>query len=65
MAAAVVMGSLNICSHCEKNQVESNDNTATLVALSQESEEHLHLVAGLLDVADVIEDQYFVGIQTA
>ena len=53
MAAAVVMGSLKICSHCEKTR------------FNQQGEEHFHLAAGLLDVADVVDDQYFVRVETA
>jgi len=46
-------------------QVRRDDDAAAFVALSQEGEEHFHLVAGLLNVADIVEDDHFVGIKAA
>ena len=46
-----------------KDQVSSNDDAAALVVFSQRGEENSHFIAGLLDVADVVEDQYFKVIQ--
>ena len=40
-----------------ERQVARQHHTAALVAFSQQSEQHLHLLAALLDVAEVVDDQ--------
>lgn len=39
-----------------EDQVGGDDDGLLLIALGQEVKEHLHLLAGLLDVADVVDD---------
>ncbi len=41
------------------------NDAAAFVAFRQQGEERFHLVAGLLDVADVVEDDHFVGVEAA
>ena len=48
-----------------KYQIRSDNNAAALVAFSQQSEENLHFITGLLDVADVVEDKYLEAIKAA
>ena len=48
-----------------KDQVGSDDDAAAFVAFGQQGEEHFHFVAGLLDVADVVEDEHFEAIEAA
>ena len=58
IAAAVVMGSLKIFSHFENGRLTREDDAASLVALGQQGEQNLHLLAILLHVTDVVEDQW-------
>lgn len=44
-----------------EDQVGGDDHGLLLVAFGQEVEEHFHLFAGLLDVADVVDDD---GVET-
>src|SRR6266702_2103295 len=39
-----------------KDQIRGNDHGSGFIALGEEREEHFHLLAVLLDIADVIED---------
>ena len=48
-----------------KDQVGCNYDTAAFVAFCEEGEEHFHLVSGLLDIANVIQDQNFKAIEDA
>ena len=57
IAAAVVMGSLKIFSHFENGRFAREDDAASLVTLGQQREENLHLLAILLHVTDVVDDQ--------
>jgi len=41
-------------------QVAGEHHAASLVALSQQNEEHFHLLPVLLDIADVVNDQHIV-----
>ena len=40
-----------------KRQVASNQDAAALVAMGQQGKEHFHFLPGVLDIADVVEDQ--------
>ena len=40
-----------------EGEIAGEQDTAALIAVSQEREQDLHLVATLLDVADVIDNQ--------
>src|ERR1700693_670952 len=46
-----------------EDQVASDQDGATLVAFGQEGEEDLHLLAALLDVADVVEEDGLEAVQ--
>src|SRR5215510_6575646 len=46
-----------------EHEVAGDDHGAALVALGEEREQHLHLVAVLLDVADVVEDHGVEAIE--
>ena len=48
-----------------KDQVGCDDDAAAFITFSEQSEEHLHFVARLLDIADVIEDQNVEAIEMA
>ena len=48
-----------------EDQVRGDDDAAAFVTLRQERKEYFHLVARLLNIADVVEDQNFIGIQAA
>ena len=48
-----------------KNQVGRDDDAAAFVTFGQKGEKHFHLVAGLLDIADVVENDDFVGVEMA
>ncbi len=45
------------------DQIARDRNAAALIALAEEGEEHLHLVAVLLDVSDVINDDQIEGVE--
>ena len=51
MAAAVVMASLKICSHLLKGKLPAQQHAAPFVAFGKQREEHLHLLAALLHIA--------------
>ena len=44
-----------------EGEIAGEQDTAALIAVSQEREQDLHLVATLLDVADVVDNQGVVG----
>src|SRR3982074_2412665 len=46
-----------------KHDIARDDDTASLVAFGEEGKEDFHLVAALLDVADVVEDDGVEGIE--
>ena len=46
-----------------EDDVAGDDHAAALVPFGEEGEEHLHLVAALLHVADVVEDDGVVGVE--
>ena len=46
-----------------EDQVAGDQHALALVPLGQEGEEHLHLVAALLHIPDVIEDDRVVAVQ--
>ena len=48
-----------------EDQVRGDDHAAPLVALGQEGEQHLHLLAALLHVADVVEHHDAEAIEAA
>ncbi len=48
-----------------EDEVAGDHDRAPLVALGEEREEDLDLVGGLLDVADVVEDEALVRVETA
>jgi len=48
-----------------ENQVGCDDDAAAFVTFGQQGEKHFHLVAGLLDIADVVENDDFVGVEVA
>ena len=48
-----------------EDKIGSDDHATALVALSKQGEKDFHLVTGLLNIADVIEDQNFEAIQAA
>ena len=48
-----------------KDQIGSDDNTAAFITFRQEGKQDFHLFSGLLNVADIIEDQDFKTIQAA
>ena len=57
MAAAVVMASLTICSHLLKGKLLTQQHAASFVAFGEQREQHLHLLAALLHIAQVVDDQ--------
>ncbi len=65
MAAIVVIGSLKIRSHSENTRLVVITTLLALVALGQQREQHLHLVAVVLHVADVVQDQAREAIELA
>ena len=48
-----------------KDQVGGDDDATAFIAFGEQGEEHLHLVARLLDVAYVIEDQHIKAVEAA
>jgi len=48
MAAAVVMGSLKICSYLEKGQIAGDHHGATFIPIGEKGEQHLHFLSVLL-----------------
>ena len=46
-----------------KNEVARDHDAATLVALRKEGKEHLHLVALLLHVSDVVENDHLEAVE--
>src|SRR5579859_1679647 len=46
-----------------KNEVSRDGDAPTLVAFREEGEEHLHLIAVVLDVADVVQKDALVAVQ--
>jgi hypothetical protein len=46
-----------------EDQVAGDEDAFALVPLGEEGEEHLHLVATLLDVDDVVEDHGVVDVE--
>jgi hypothetical protein len=48
-----------------ENEIGSDDDTAAFISFGEQGEEHLHLITGLLDVADVIEDQNLKAVEAA
>jgi len=56
MAAAVVMGSLNIRSHLEKGRLLLSIILPLSYLSDEKSEENLHLLSRLLNVTKVIND---------
>ena len=46
-----------------EDQVRGDDNALLFVAFGQELEEDLHLLTGLLDVTDVIEDDGIEAVE--
>lgn len=63
MAAAVVIGSLEDAFPLGKRQVTGEEHTAAFITLGQQREQHLHFLPGLLDIAQIIDDQHFVASQ--
>ena len=51
MAAAVVMASLKICSHLLNGKLLTQQHAASFVAFGKQREQHLHLLAALLHIA--------------
>mgnify|MGYP001209608559 CR=1 FL=1 len=45
-----------------KGQVAGEHDRATLIAVGEQVEEDLHLLARLLDIANVVEDQGMVSV---
>ena len=46
-----------------EDEVRTQQDAATLVALRKQGEEHFHFFAALLQVADVVEDEHFVAVE--
>jgi len=55
-AAMVVIGSLKIWSHFEKTRLLLKSTLRPLIPVGQKREEHFHLLARLLHVTDVIQN---------
>jgi len=47
-----------------EDQVAGDEDALAFVPLGQEGEEHLHFVAALLDVADVVEDHGVIDVHS-
>ena len=48
-----------------EDQVRGDDDGLFLVAFGEEVKEHLHLLAGLLDVADVVDDDGVEALESS
>ena len=46
-----------------EDQIAADHDAAPLVAFGKEGEEHLHLLAALLDVAEVVQDHDLEAVQ--
>ena len=46
-----------------ENQITGDEDAFAFVPLGQEGEEHLHFIATLLDVADVVEDHGMIDVE--
>jgi hypothetical protein len=46
-----------------EDQVRTDQQTAPLVAFGKEGEEHFHLFAALLDIAEIIKDNSLEAIE--
>ena len=46
-----------------EDQIAGDEDALAFVPLGQEGEEHLHFVAALLDVADVVEDHGMIDVE--
>ena len=57
MAAMVVMGSFEDLLPLGKWQIAGDHDAAALIAMRQQVEKHLHLLATVLHVADVVDDE--------
>jgi hypothetical protein len=65
MAAAVVIGSLKMRSHWLKTRLRLESHAFALIAFREEGKQHLHLLAVLLEIPDVIEADGGIAIKAA
>jgi len=46
-----------------EDQIRTQQHTAPFIPLRQQGEKHFHLLATLLQISDVIQDQHIISIQ--
>src|SRR5947209_3876621 len=63
MAAMVVIGFLKMRSHSAPHEIGRDQHRFTFIALGKKREEHLHFVAIVLKVANIIKDDTGIFVQ--
>jgi hypothetical protein len=63
IAAIVVIGLLKIRSHSAPHEIGGNQHRFAFIAFRKKRKEHLHFIAIMLHVANIIEDDTGIFIQ--